>query len=452
MGPKQFDLNQRLDAYFATLRPAALKDALKRSAGNWQLYAAVTSSAMAMATGASAQAIAASAADVAADPVESARTAGLLIENSKSLPLMNAVRQAMARASRHITVGVGQVQTPAISSIVPLDGTQAVIQPGEWISIFGTNLAAEPMAWKGDFPTSLGGTSVEIDGRPAFLQFVSSGQINAQAPDDTTRGLVSVVVTTGGVKATSYVTLSDFAPAFTLLDTKHVSAIILRRNHSGAFGGGTYDILGPTGNSFGYPTVAARAGDKVELFAVGLGPTTPAVAAGAPFSGAAPIKSKISLTINNLEVKPHFVGLSSAGVYQINFRVPFGLGEGDVPIRAVVGSMQTQPGAVFSLQSGSFASTNPVTVGGGFSTGLHFFSTVVGTGGTMGGTGGGTGGGGGNGGGGGTGGGAGTGGGNGGGTGGGGGGTGGGGGGTGGGSMFKPHQKPYHPKLTFPPK
>jgi hypothetical protein len=43
-------LNNRLDAYFAALssRPAA--DTLKRSAANWQYYAAVTGSAMAMAT------------------------------------------------------------------------------------------------------------------------------------------------------------------------------------------------------------------------------------------------------------------------------------------------------------------------------------------------------------------------------------------------------------------
>ena len=44
----------RLEVHFATLRAPSLKDVLKRSAGNWQMYAAVTGSAMAMATGASA--------------------------------------------------------------------------------------------------------------------------------------------------------------------------------------------------------------------------------------------------------------------------------------------------------------------------------------------------------------------------------------------------------------
>lgn len=51
---RKLDLDRRLDAYFATLRSSPLKEAMKRSMGNWQAYAAVTGSAMAMLTGASA--------------------------------------------------------------------------------------------------------------------------------------------------------------------------------------------------------------------------------------------------------------------------------------------------------------------------------------------------------------------------------------------------------------
>ena len=107
-------------------------------------------------------------------------------------------------------------------------------------------------------------------------------------------------------------------PSFLLLDSKHVAGIILRSNGSGAYGGGTYDIIGPTGNSLGYPTVAAKAGDTIELFAVGLGPTNPAVPAGQAFSGAAPTTNPVTLLINNVSVTPTFAGLSGAGLYQIN--------------------------------------------------------------------------------------------------------------------------------------
>ena len=68
-------------------------------------------------------------------------------------------------------------------------------------------------------------------------------------------------------------TLLFAVPSFLLLDSKHVTGIILRSDGSGAYAGGVYDIIGPTGTSLGYPTVAAKAGDIVELFGVGFGPT-----------------------------------------------------------------------------------------------------------------------------------------------------------------------------------
>jgi hypothetical protein len=53
----QLELDNRLSAYFGMLRSSFLGDALRRTARNWQTYAAVTGSAMAMATNASAQVI-----------------------------------------------------------------------------------------------------------------------------------------------------------------------------------------------------------------------------------------------------------------------------------------------------------------------------------------------------------------------------------------------------------
>jgi uncharacterized protein (TIGR03437 family) len=244
------------------------------------------------------------------------------------------------------------VPQPAIFSggVVPADGTSNTIQPGEWVSIYGNNLAAAPATWNGDFPVSLGNTSVTINGKPAYLWYVSPGQINAQAPDDTARGTVSVAVKTALGTATSTVTLAQLAPSWLLLDTKHVAGIILRSNGSGANGGGTYDILGPTGNSLGYATVAAKAGDFVELFGVGFGPTSPAVPAGQPFSGAASTTNNVTVAINNLSVVPSFAGLSAAGLYQINLTLPAGLGAGDVTLAASVNGVPAQSNVLISVQ------------------------------------------------------------------------------------------------------
>ena len=68
---RKFDLDRRLEAYFATLRSSSLREALKRSAGNWQIYAAVTGSAMAMVTSASASIIGSGIRDVTAESIAS---------------------------------------------------------------------------------------------------------------------------------------------------------------------------------------------------------------------------------------------------------------------------------------------------------------------------------------------------------------------------------------------
>ncbi len=236
--------------------------------------------------------------------------------------------------------------------VVPVDGASPIIQPGEWVSIYGANLAGSTATWNGNFPTSLAGTSVTIDGKAAYISFVSPGQINIQAPNDTATGIVSVVVTTANGKATSTVTLAPFAPAFLLLDGTHVAGIIYRTDGSGAYGGGADDIIGPTGNSLGYPTVAAKPGDIIALFGVGFGPTTQVAPAGQAFSGAAATTNPVNILLKDdyVSVTPAFAGLSSAGLYQINLVVPAGLGTGDFSLVATVGGVQTP--AVLNLAAG----------------------------------------------------------------------------------------------------
>jgi uncharacterized protein (TIGR03437 family) len=241
---------------------------------------------------------------------------------------------------------------PAINSngVVPVYSTVPTIQPGEWVSIYGRNLANQSATWNNNFPTSLGGTTVTIGGAPAYLWYVNSSQINLQVPDDLSAGSKSVVVTTGSGSASSAVTVASQAPSFSLLDAKHVAAIILRSDGSGAYGGGTYDIVGPTGESLGYKTVAATAGDTVELFGVGFGATNPHVPAGQAYSGAAPTISPVTVYINGTAITPSFAGISAAGLYQLNVTVPSGLPTGDVSLQAAESGSQTPLGTVISLR------------------------------------------------------------------------------------------------------
>ncbi len=252
----------------------------------------------------------------------------------------------------------GKPNAPAISSggIVPLYGTSSSIQPGSWVSIFGSNLitGSVPANWSGDYPKALGGTSVTINNKAAYLSYASSTQINLQAPDDATRGLVSVTVTNANGSSTGTVTLAGQSPSFSLLgDGKHVAGIIVRPDGSGAYGTGvnSYDLLGPTGTSLGYKTVAAKAGDNVVLFGIGFGSTNPPIAAGQPYQGApAKASDSIAVTVNGLAVNPFFVGVGVPGLFQFNLTIPPGLGAGDQPIVAKVNGASTQSGVVIAVQ------------------------------------------------------------------------------------------------------
>jgi uncharacterized protein (TIGR03437 family) len=254
-----------------------------------------------------------------------------------------------------LTLPAASVPAPTIlpSGIVPIYSKATTIQPGEFVSIYGTNLAPVYTPWNDNFPLNLDGTTVTINGKSAYLYVVSPTQINLRAPDDPATGTVPVVVTTGGGSATSSVTLAPFGPSFCLLgDGKYVAGIIVRTNGSGAYGGGTYDIIGPTGNSLGYATVAAKAGDSIELYGVGFGPTSPTFPAGEalPAGAYGTATNAIQLMIDGTSLTPGFAGITEAGVFQFNLTVPAGLGTGDVSLLATVGGVQTPTGVVIALQ------------------------------------------------------------------------------------------------------
>jgi len=80
--------------------------------------------------------------------------------------------QTSAFTAGHWTAGPAP---PSITSggIVPVFSTANTIQPGSWVSLYGSNLASQTSLWKGDFPTNLGGVSVTIDNKPAYLWFVA---------------------------------------------------------------------------------------------------------------------------------------------------------------------------------------------------------------------------------------------------------------------------------------
>jgi uncharacterized protein (TIGR03437 family) len=238
---------------------------------------------------------------------------------------------------------------PAIyeGGVVPVFSSATTIEAGSWFSIFGVNLAATTAQWNGDFPTSVGGVTVTVNNKPAYLWFVSPTQINAQAPDDAAKGTVNVVVTSAGHSATSSVTLGTVGPSFSLFDQSHAAAIVTTPGSPGNSGKG-YDIIGPSTN-FVAPARPVKPGEIVTLFGVGFGQTSPAVPAGKVYSGSAPLISLPQLTVGGVPAVVTYGGIVAAGLYQLNVTVP-STGSGDQLLQALAGGVETPLGVFLTVQ------------------------------------------------------------------------------------------------------
>ena len=179
---------------------------------------------------------------------------------------------------------------------------------------------------------------MSVNGKRAYLWFVSPGQINFQAPDDPTVGMVTVSITTAAGNISTQVMLSAYAPSLSLLNSRYPTAIALTPGSPGNSGGG-YDIIGPAG-VFSFPTRPAHPGETLVLFGVGFGPTSPPVPAGKVFSGAAASTVLPTVTIGGANAVVTFAGIVQAGLFQINIQVP-SVSSGDQPLVATIGGMST---------------------------------------------------------------------------------------------------------------
>src|SRR5262249_40226484 len=113
------------------------------------------------------------------------------------------------------------------------------ISPGSWVEIYGSNLAANTRSWGGaDFksgnaPTSLDGTSVSVGGQPAFVDYISPGQVNVLVPSNVATGVQQITVTTlGGISSPFGITVNSLQPgllappSFKIGDVQYVVAVL----------------------------------------------------------------------------------------------------------------------------------------------------------------------------------------------------------------------------------
>ena len=231
-------------------------------------------------------------------------------------------------------------QAPAITLVANAEGGSSTIAPNTWVSIKGSNLApaGDSRTWRAsDFvndqlPTQLDGVGVTMNGKSAYLYYVSPTQLNFLTPPDLAPGPVQVTVTTGGVTSASFTAQAQpESPSFFI---------------SGA---GPY-VIGThlSGTDLGQST-PAHPGEVVILYANGFGPISPPVAAGSEVqSGSLPALPAIQ--IGGMPAVVQFAGLVSPGLYQFNVVVPSSAPSGDDAITATYNGLSTQAGAMLTIQ------------------------------------------------------------------------------------------------------
>src|ERR1035438_7873077 len=213
------------------------------------------------------------------------------------------------------------VATPLITEVDNGGSFLPGFSQGSWVTIKGANLAGTTRIWTAaDFvgpnlPTQLDGAGVNIDGKPAYVYFISPGQINVLAPVDTASGPVAVQVTYGGA-ASNVVNAAEstLSPSLFLFDPQGRKYVAAVRSD------GPY--IGPP-NLFGtaLPTVPAHPGDVLLLFGTGFGPTNPATPIGTTFGTANPAAT-VTAKFGGVPATVQFAGLVAPGEYQFNILVP----------------------------------------------------------------------------------------------------------------------------------
>jgi len=256
-------------------------------------------------------------------------------------------------ANYTVTTGSARPTITATNGVTNGASFSPGVVSGSWTTIFGSNLATTTRDWdgvivNGNFPISLSGVSVTIDGKPAFMNFISPSQINVQAPDlGGKTGPVQVVVKNADGESTpAIVNAAKELPGlflFTQAPIKYPAAV----RFDGPGLPGTF--VGPSALFPGVTTVPAKPGDLILFFGTGFGPTKTAVPPGSVFSGAAELVDNVIMRIGGISVTPAFAGLSSSGLYQFNVTIP-NLPNGEHNVEMQINSTSIQTGVVLTVQ------------------------------------------------------------------------------------------------------
>ena len=256
--------------------------------------------------------VAAHAADDSSVNVNSA-TAGLTREQTSSsvflrIILRSAINFRLAYIGFNLTAGSLNINSTAT---LPAGGTEPyTVKPGPLVArVFPAAAATFPLELAPRMLIAIYGTgmasgTVSISGTPLSLYYVSATQINAVLPD-TASGFTQLTVQNSSGENTINIYVEAAAPAIFTQDSS---------------GSGPASALKSTDQSLVTAANPLQAGDTVELYATGLGLTT-------PMNGLDYAVQQPTVTVGGVACPVVFAGAAPGfiGLDQINCTIPAGL-------------------------------------------------------------------------------------------------------------------------------
>ena len=253
-------------------------------------------------------------------------------------------------------VSAAAQNVPTITLVANAEGENPVIAPNTWVEIKGQNLCKPGQTgfWQltnNQLSTTTSGVSVTVNGKSAFVYYISPAQINILTPPDAMPGTVQVVVTNNaGTSAAFSVKAQSASPSFFVFNGgPYVAAL-----HA------DYSLLGPSSLSVpGYTFTPAKPGETVLLYANGFGPTSQAIVSGSETQGGT-LSPLPVVTIGGIPAQVQFAGLVYPGEFQFNVVIPSNAPSGDNALIATYNGFEAGPAAMITVQ-GSAALPTTVT-------------------------------------------------------------------------------------------
>jgi uncharacterized protein (TIGR03437 family) len=231
--------------------------------------------------------------------------------------------------SRYIIPSVN-AGVPAIAEggVMHAADSSARLAPGVFASVFGVNFSLVERTWDyampadGRLPEVIAGVRMLLGGLVARPSYVRGEQINFLVPPDLPPGRHTLDIWTPRGRASQNIEVAAFAPAFFTV----------------ARDGRRFAALRPV-----------RAGESVDLWASGLGPSEPAAPADAwltrPLAPARPPE----VSVAGQAAPVVYCALTSPGLWQVRIRVPADCPPGIAALELRAGGAANQDGAVLEI-------------------------------------------------------------------------------------------------------